>query len=139
MGEVDAYVRKIVDYKPNNLKFNSELNKDWYQEGDNLYNTSFSNEKIKPGETRDVKLTLTKALTNETPLGRINNTAKIEECYSEYNLKENDENNKGMADIIIAVSTGGAVWTTTIISMIVMVTIAVFIVVKRYTNKKRKL
>ena len=47
VGEVDAYVRKIADYISKDYKFTSELNKDWYQSGDNLYNTSLSNEKNK--------------------------------------------------------------------------------------------
>lgn len=136
IGEVEAYARKIVDYMPNTLKFSSELNKDWYQSGDNLYNISIANEIIKPGESKDLKLTLTKALNDDTELGRINNTAKIEECYSNYNINENSENNKGLADIIIGVSTGGIVWTTTIISLITALGVVVFIIIKKKNKKE---
>ena len=32
-GELAGYVRRIVDYKPSDLTFNSSLNPDWYQAG----------------------------------------------------------------------------------------------------------
>ena len=56
IGEVDGYVRKIVDYMPSDLKFSSELNKDWYQTGTDLYNTSLANEKITAGQSKSVKV-----------------------------------------------------------------------------------
>ena len=136
VGEVEAYARKIADYMPNALKFSSELNKDWYQSGEKLYNVSIANEVIKPGESKEVKLTLTKSLNDDTVLGRINNTASIEECYSNYNITENTENNKGLADIIISVSTGGIVWTTTIISLVVVLGVAAFVIIKKKNKEE---
>ena len=60
VGEVDEYARKIADYISKDYKFTSQLNKDWYQSGDVLYNTSLSDEKIKPGESKELKLVVTK-------------------------------------------------------------------------------
>ena len=47
-------LKKIADYIPTELKFNSELNKDWY-EGPNgtVYNSSLANTIIKPGRKQN--------------------------------------------------------------------------------------
>ena len=72
---------------PSDLKFSSELNKDWYQTGTDLYNTSLANEKITAGQSKSVKLTLTKAMT-ENNTGLINNTAEIAESYNELGIAD---------------------------------------------------
>ena len=52
-GAIPGYVKKIADYIPESLKFNSELNKDWYtaKENNTIYNSSLSNTLINPGES----------------------------------------------------------------------------------------
>lgn len=115
-GEVDGYAKRIVDYLPSNLKFNAELNKDWYTSEDGaIYNSSLSNIKIAPGETKEVKLYLTKNLL-ESDLGTpITNTAEIYEDYNELGLKDIDstpankvtgEDDMASADVILSVRTG---------------------------------
>ncbi len=61
-GALPGYVNKIIDYLPKDVNFNTELNKDWYLSKDSgcIYNTSLDNQKINPGESREVSLILTK-------------------------------------------------------------------------------
>lgn len=57
-------MQEIVDYIPTDLKFSSEINKDWYISTDgNLHNTSLTNDVIDVGETKILTLTLTKTMT----------------------------------------------------------------------------
>ena len=137
IGEIDGYVRKIVDYMPNDLKFSSELNKDWYQTGSDLYNSSLANEKIPAGESRSVKLTLTKAMT-ENNTGLINNTAEIAESYNELGIKDSKstsanktqgESDYGSADTILSLKTGGDVYVTAIAVVIAVLGIITFIII----------
>ena len=143
-GEVDGYVRSIVDYMPNDLKFSSEMNKDWYQTSDGLYNASLANDVIKPGESKEVTLTLTKNMTDDN-LGLINNTAEIKEIYNELGLADsnstpgnraNGENDMGSADVLLGLRTGGAVCIGITIAVVVVLGAIVFIVIKRRKNKE---
>ena len=139
IGEVDGYVRKIVDYMPNSLKFSSELNKEWYQTENDLYNTSLANEKIPAGESRIVKLTLTKAMT-ENNVGLINNTAEIAESYNELGIKDSKstagnkvqgESDFGSADTILSLKTGGDIYIAIISVVIAILASIVFIIIIR--------
>ena len=56
------------------------MNKDWYEQGGKLYNSSLANEKIAPGETKTLTLVLTKQMT-ENNTGTVNNLAEIAESY----------------------------------------------------------
>ena len=135
-GEVDAYVKKIADYIPKDYKFTSELNKDWYQSGDTLYNSSLSNEKIKPGESKEVKLIVTKQMT-ENNTGLIHNTAEVVESYNDLGLKDKNKNNSNSADLILSIKTGQVVTTITLIlSTIVIIGAATYIIGKFVLTKK---
>ena len=64
-GVIEGYVKKLADYLPAELKFSSELNKDWYEGKDGvIYNASLANTVIKPGESKEVTLVLTKAMNS---------------------------------------------------------------------------
>lgn len=115
-GGVAGYAKKIVDYMPSGMKFNSELNKDWYasDNGTNLYNASLANELIQPGETKEITLLLSKKIT-ESNMGIINNTAEIAESYNDLGLSDIDsipanrvqnEDDLSQADVIIGTKTG---------------------------------
>ena len=141
-GDVDGYVRKIVDYMPNDLKFSSELNTDWYQSGDNLYNISLANEKIVAGESREVTLTLTKSMTEDNT-GLINNTAEIAESYNELGLadskstsgnKVQGEEDYSSADAILSLKTGGEVYLAITIIVVAILGITAFIVIRKKQN-----
>ena len=134
VGEVEGYAKKIVDYMPNDLKFSSELNKDWYKTNTGLYNSSLANEKIAAGESKELTLVLTKSMT-ENNTGLVNNTAEIAEAYNELGLADSNstpgnktqgENDMSSADVIISIKTGEIVFYTTIIAVITTVTMNMY-------------
>ncbi len=115
-GAVAGYAKKIVDYLPTGMKFSSELNQEWYtsSDGTNLYNSSLANTLIKPGETKEVTLLLTKKITDSN-MGIINNTAEIAESYNDLGLADMDstpankiqnEDDYSSADVIVGIKTG---------------------------------
>ena len=119
----------------NGLTFSSELNPDWYISNGNLYTKKLANEPINPGETKEVKLILTKTMTTENT-GVVNNRAEIYDAYNEYGIADVNstpnnnvasENDMGSADVIIAVSTGGTILTYVILAIINTILIAVAI------------
>lgn len=133
-GEIDAYVKKIEDDLSKDYKFSSELNKDWYQSGDTLYNASLANEKLKPGESKEIKLIVTKQMT-ENNTGLVNNTAKIAESYNELGLVDNDTT--GSADLYLSIKTGQIVTTITLIlSTIIIVGAGAYMIGKIVINRK---
>lgn len=146
VGEVDGYVRKIADYMPNDLKFSSELNKDWYQTSEGLYNSSLANEKITVGESKEITLTLTKSMT-ENNVGRINNSAEIAEAYNDLGLadsnstpgnKAQEENDYGSADIILSIKTGGMTYVGITAGIVILLAAVAFVIIKINKNKKEE-
>ena len=143
-GDVTAYVKKIADYLSSDYKFSSELNKDWYQSGSDIYCTSLANEKLQPGESKEVKLTVIKQM-KENNTGLVNNTAEIAESYNELGLKDKNstegnkvkgENDMGSADLIISIRTGQVVTTVLlVISSIVILGVAVYYVRRLITHR----
>ncbi len=143
-GDVTAYVKKIADYLSSDFKFSSELNKDWYQSGNTVYCSSLSNEKLEPGESKEVTLTVIKQM-KENNTGLVNNTAEIAESYNELGLtdvnstegnKVKGENDMGSADLIISIRTGQVVTTVLlIISSIVILGVAIYFIRKLIINR----
>lgn len=144
-GEVEAYAKKIVDYLSSDYKFSSNLNKDWYQSEGMVYNTSLANEKILPGESKEVTLVVTKQMT-ENNTGLITNTAEIVESYNEYGLsdtdstvanKVNSEDDMASADLILSIKTGEIVATISlIISTIVILGAATYVITRIILRRK---
>lgn len=146
VGDTPGYARSIVDYVSKDLSFSSELNKDWYAQGDYLYSTSLANEEILPGESRELTLTLTKAMTEDNT-GLVPNTAEIAESYNEQGLDDSNstpgnnvkgENDQGSADAIISIRTGAAVYTGIIIGIIAVLGIVAFIIIRLKKQKGDK-
>ena len=146
IGEIDGYAKKIVDYAPSDMKFSSELNKDWYQSGNDLHNTSLANEKIAVGESKEVRLTLTKTMT-ENNIGLINNTAEIAESYNELGIadskstpgnKTKGEIDYGAADTILSIKTGGIIYVTATIIGILALSIAAVMIIRKNIIKGDK-
>ena len=126
---------------PSGMKFSSELNTDWYQKNSNLYNKSLVNEKILPGETKTLKLVLTKMVTSESS-EIVNNTAEIAESYSASGLQDTNstsgnkvqgEIDMGSADIVITISTGEKILNIALISTMILIIIGAGIY---FINKK---
>lgn len=132
VGEVEAYARSLIDSLPDGLTFNSELNKDWYQSGDSLYNISLSNEKIGIGDSRSVTLTLTKRMA-EDMTGTYTNRVAIQESYTESGIADNNKaNDTNSADVIISIRTGAIVgYTALILSIIVLIGTGIYFIKKK--------
>ena len=139
-GEISGYATSIVDNKPSDLIFNSKLNPDWYQKGNKLYTHSIGNNLIEPGETKEIKLLLTKKMT-ESNTGLTNNIAEITESFNEFGLNENNsnssnikakENDIGQANVIISVSTGIAYkFLFILLSSIIIIATVSYIICKK--------
>lgn len=133
-GEVAGYAKKIVDYIPSSLTFNSKLNSNWYKKGKNLYTTSLANSLIKPGETREIKIILTKKMT-ESNTGITNNKAEIESYYNSLGLENSESNNSEKlksADIIVGVKTGIAIRHALLtLSIIIIIGVIAYLLNKR--------
>lgn len=144
-GNIPGYAKQIVDYLPSDLKFASELNKDWYKSTDgNLYNKSLADTIINPGETKEIKLLATK-VTTENNLGTTNNSAEIYESYNDYGVQDSDstsgnkvtkEDDYGSADLVISLNTGTIImYTGLIITIIATIGVGIYMIKKNVLTK----
>lgn len=146
IGEIDAYVRNIADYIPEGFTFNSELNKDWYQQGSVVYNQTLANQRIEPGESKDITLVLTKSLTNDTPAMTYTNSAEIIEAYNEAgvndrnsmpNNQDPNEDDYSKADLLISIATGREImYIGLTISMISIIAVGIYLIKRRVLDGK---
>lgn len=147
-GDVDGYAKEIVNYISDGLEFDQKLNPDWYVGDDgNIYTKALAKQAIATGKTKKVKLILTKQMTEDNT-GLINNTAEIFEDYNDYGLKDinsspanklETENDFGAANVIISVRTGGIfIYTSVLLTTILLGGIAVFVTISKLNIIKRK-
>ncbi len=154
-GDVEGIARKIVDYVPEGMEFNSTYtgNEKWHSSNDkNIYSSDLEKEEIKPGETRELTLVLEKSMTEENT-GMISNQAEIYEDYNVYGISDSDskpgnkvqkEDDYAIADVLILLKTGEEfIYTSVIVTTITLVAITAFIVYRRVTydpkkNRKRR-
>lgn len=145
IGAVPGYVKKIVDYLPKDMKFNAEMNTDWYvSDNGDAYNASLANTMINPGETKEVKLVLTKKMT-ENNTGTINNRAEIYEAYNDFAIADEDstpgnkvsnENDMSSADAVIGVNTGEAmIYITITLISIGILAVGIYLINKKVLRK----
>ena len=150
VGDISGFAKKIVDYVPNGMKFNSSLesNSKWYTGTDgNLYTKAFENTELKKGDTKTIKLVLTKNMTSENT-GISNNKAEIAEDYNIYGLtdtnstpgnKVQNENDISSADSVILIKTGETfIYISVIVTSLLLGGIMVFIVYSKLEDFKRK-
>lgn len=150
VGDVAGFAKKIIDYLPEGMTFNSSLeaNADWYTGTDgNLYSTALSEKELLSGQSQTLKLVLTKQLTEENT-GLINNLAEICEDYNIYGISDKNstpgnkaqgENDLGSADMIIAIKTGEVfIHISVIITSMLLGSIVIFIAYNRIVVAKRK-
>lgn len=133
-GDISGYAKSVVDYIPKELKFQSELNNDWYIGKDGqAYNKSLENTIIQPGETKEVTLVLTKKMT-ENGNGVVSNKAEIAESYNEQAISNSakDSEERKTADIVLGLKTGSEI--TYII--LIITTIGVIGMGAYFVNKK---
>lgn len=144
-GEVAGYAKKIVDYIPEGMNFNSKLNSSWYTGNNgNLYTTALSNVEIAPGETKTCTLVLSKTMTSENT-GRVSNIAEIAEDYNILGISDIDstpgnnnqkEDDFSRADSILAVGTGTIYICVSIITTTIILTgVAIVIIIIKRKNR----
>ena len=144
-GEIAGYAKKVADYLPEGMEFNSGMNQEWFTGSDgNLYTNSLSNVEIQPGETKTFKLVLSKQMTDEN-LGTVSNTAEIVEDYNIYGVSDLDStpNNKSQneddfarADSYLSVKTGEIfIYISVIITTIILIGIAVMVVILKVKSR----
>lgn len=146
-GEIPGFVNDVIDYIPQELTFSSEINKDWYITNGKLHNQSLTNEIIKPGETKELTLTLTKTMSSDTT-GTIRNTAEIGTSTNDLGKtdydstpgnKQQNEDDISSADVIVSISTGAmTIIITTIVVMLGLVLISVIIYQLRKVTANHK-
>ena len=86
-GNVSGYANKIVNYMEEGMKFNSELNPDWYLgEDGNVYSNCLAEQELQPGETKTIRLVLTKPVESSSK-EIINVTSEITEEYNEQGIE----------------------------------------------------
>jgi hypothetical protein len=114
-GNLAGYANTIVDYIPDGFTFDSEINKDWFIGNDkNIYSNKLSTELINPGETKELKVVLTKKMTGNS-VGLIHNVAEITKAYNTKAISDSDsipgnkrdgEDDISSADIFLGIETG---------------------------------
>lgn len=129
-GQVPGYVTEIIDYKPDDVTFNSEMNKNWYQSTDGeIYTKELANQIINPGETKTVTLTLMKNM-NQNNTGTIQNIAEIHSDSNDYSLDDMDsipannnmnEDDISIAEAIVSIRTGAVVMYVSLVFIIVAI------------------
>ena len=145
IGRIAGYAKSIVDYLPEGMSFNTELNSGWYLKDGNAYNTSLANTIINPGETKEITLVLTKKINGQN-MGLFRNTAEIAAAYNEQGIedvnsvagnKKDGENDISSADTFILISTGKEILSIAGITLGVLAIVAfgVVMVKKHVINK----
>ena len=132
-GAVPGYAKKVVDYIPKDVIFNKDLNPGWGVSVDgSVYNLSLAETEIIPGETREIKMVITKVMTRDNT-GLVTNTAEIAEYYNDQALKdENNKNNTSYAEGLITIALGRIIVYISIILVAGLVLGAgIFIINKR--------
>ena len=128
IGNIEGYVEKLVDYLGNDLAFEESDNSIWYLGNDGkLYTKNLDNTSLKPGEKRELKLKLTKKMTEDNT-GFVSNKAEIVSSYSNTNLNENTKNNSSVQNTAISVATGNTVQILGGITILAITATAVYMI-----------
>ena len=151
VGDVKGFAKKIVDYIPEGMTFNSNLgeNSKWYTGKDgNLYTEEFANTELAKGQSATVKLVLTMQMTKENT-DVISNRVEIYEDYNKNGIedinskagnKAQGENDLSSADIAILVKTGESlIYASVIMTTAILGIIVVFVAYTKITSRRKKI
>lgn len=147
-GDLSGFASEIVDYVPEGMTFNSKLNPDWYTGTDgSLYTKALANTELAKGESKEIKLVLTKQMTAENT-GLVSNTAEIADDFNIYGVsdfnskpmnKAQGEDDMSTADTILTVKTGESlIYLSAIIVSVIIGGAVAFVVYERVLKNKRK-
>lgn len=143
-GAIAGYAKKVADYIPKNFNFVAELNKDWYiTENKVAINSSIANEKLEPGQSKELTLILTKKVSDDD-MGEIRNSAEIYEAYNDLGIQDADstpankvdsEDDMSFADILLSIKTGeGIMYTTIFVVAMGIIAISIYLIKKKVLN-----
>lgn len=140
-GEIDGYAEDIVDYLPEGMTLSSA---NWTNNSGELHTSLLSNEIIKPGETKKVKLVLTRTLgendtgtiTNIAEIAKANNSKSISDIDSIPGNKNENEDDYGKADVIISINTGLLIAIS--VSIIITILSITILIINYYKKRGRK-
>jgi len=144
-GTIPGKVSKIVDYTPEGMEFDSSLNNNWYIEADgNIVTNILQNDEILPGETRELRLVLSKKLTEEST-GLIYNSIEIASATNDRGMADIDsipgnklnEDDLATANVIIGVKTGVTPRKATVMMLMLVLLILITILVYKFIDKRR--
>lgn len=140
-GEIEGYVKELIDYIPEGLKFVPEDNPKWRLTDDGKVLTDQLKEVlIKPGESQTVEIILT-WINGKDNMGLKTNWAEIYEDYNEYNSPDIDStpgnNKKGEDDIdeapvILTTATGNAPTYVTLALASISMLAGGIVLIKKY-------
>lgn len=134
-GELNGYVNKIVDYVPDGLSFNKDLNEDWNMLDDgSLVYTGLLEKSFKAGETKEISLVLSTQIDNNKAK-QIVNHAEILDVTNDRGFQDIDsiagnaieyEDDYGKVALLITVSTGRIInYSLIVISIISFICVLV--------------
>ena len=131
-GNVEAYGTEIADSMPQGFEFDGNANDDWTLESKKAVNKSLASIKLKPGESKELTIVLTKDLSDGS-IGTETNIAQVSKTYNTANEKDsNTDNDSSQAQLIISVKTGLAIKIGIVLG-IILILVAVAMLIK---NKK---
>ncbi len=147
-GDLAGFASEIVDYLPEGMTFNSNLNPDWYTGTDGyLYTKALANSELAKGESKEITLVLTKQMTAENT-GLVSNTAEIAEDFNIYSVSDHNskpankaqgEDDMSTADTILTVKTGESlIYVSAIIVSLIIGSAVAFVVYERVLKDKKK-
>ena len=133
---------------PQGMTFNSNLNPDWYTGTDgNLYTKALADIELVSGESKEIKLVLTKQMTDEST-EIVSNSAEISDDFNIYGVsdrnskpsnKAQNEDDMSTADTILTIKTGESlIYVSGIIIGLMLGGAVAFIVYERVLKNKRK-
>lgn len=145
-GTIPGYARKIVDYIPEDLKFNEELNEGWYLGDDgNIYTVALIDKLLNPGETAEVSIILEKQMTNEN-VGTTTNLVEIYEASNDKNVEDinstpadraEGQNDISKVEVMVVTSTGTIILYTTLVIAVISIIGFGFYKIKKVTLNKK--
>ena len=147
-GDLPGFATEVVDYIPEGMTFNSNLNSAWYTGTDgNLYTKALENKELNKGESAEIKLVLTKKMTADNT-GLVSNTAEIADDYNIYAVsdinstpknKAQGEDDMSNADVILTVKTGESlIYLSAIIVSVIIGGMVGIVVYNRIAIKRRR-
>ena len=145
-GTIPGYARKIVNYIPEGLSFNADLNKGWYLGDDkNLYSVALIEKLLNPGETAELTIILEKEMTKDN-VGTITNLVEIYEATNNENVEDinsipgdklEGQNDMSKVEVMVVTSTGTIIlYITLAIAVISIIGLGFYKVRKIALTKK---